>query len=91
MMQLQSIITIICLVLLVVGIIIFFIIIHRKNKYTWKCTEKGCCEIVLNGDYNTQKKCLEACKNKEEYKKKVKFSQLKSEIDVNGQESVGKT
>jgi len=88
MMQIWSIIIIICLVL-GLGLSIYFIVKSKsKDDYnSWKCTEKGC-ELVLSGDYGTQKKCLNACSKKENYNyKNVTFSDVKYEIDVNGKKN----
>lgn len=83
-MQTCSIIVIIFLVL-GLGLSIYFIVKSKsKDGYSsWKCTEKGC-ELVLSGDYGTQKKCLDACNKKEDYKN-VTFSDVKYEIEVNGE------
>ena len=87
MMQIWSIIIIICL--LGLGLSIYFIVkSNQLNKHSsWKCTEKGC-ELVLSGDYKTQKKCLESCSKKEDYNcKKVTFDK-KYEKYADGRENI---
>lgn len=47
--------TIILLIITVIITIIYF----REKKY-WVCNGDNC-ELVINGDYTTERKCLEIC------------------------------
>lgn len=73
---------IILLVLAIGGLCLYFML---KPKRKWSCKDGGC-EVVINGDFESEQKCLQSCRKKQEetYKKKVHFAKKRTEIDNNG-------
>lgn len=81
--------TILILFVVVIGLCLYFM---NRPKKKWSCKD-GNCELIINGDFESEQKCLKRCieKYSKTHIKKVRFADKRTEIDSHGKIILGVT